>query len=851
MRAICEDRPRLNPVKFPEVMNILRAYEWGYIYSNSLGTSEIYHRPRKEPKFTARTMHTFSEGVDYFLSQDAVIEFVKDQITARGRDFQELSDKALFFPMEDMLNDGTDLLDAVADEDFVKLKLPTGALYQSTTPYESQFDRLTTGDDEDIYSDIQFDSQSIVDDEEEEDDGEEGSGQEDGVEDEHVAGGEHEMDVQPDEDDMLSDITFALQGSPECQSITQPETLTEPQFMDTLVDNAAATCSPAVGDHDVPPLFDEIFTDKQENMRDSQMSRNSPGSQSKATVGCSQDVPCTQVVEDIKDVPCSSQNSQNSLNSLNSQDSQLTGQKRKVSPEKRSSLDSSSSKKRVSPGIKGKAKSKSKSIIVPGSSIKYSASKPASVSNASAPPRTPSNSGSSSNSNSRKFSSETASSPKKTSSPKKVSPKKSPKSSEKKKKRSNSLSPKEAVSPSQAAEVVTGPPSSTLGDTLQRVKGRLQASYTPPSVLHREAEYEQILSATMDSFRDRTGTTIRVAGQPGQGKTMTVKHLIAALKSDVSVEKFSSVFLRGSDFQGGGYRYVERELGLEVSTCEENAQIAVTKYFHVSKLLNAEMILFVIDEIDMLPAKLSQQLLKMVKNNSRVVLIGLANDPSVEEYDTEVIFEVYSEQQILGILNSLTENLIDPRGALMIAKTATAEGDIRPMTNLALACFEYLENQKANCETWVDDLLQPASAVVTLGVVSKAKAEFKPMDMKEKLLSVSKEARVALVSLALQHIAGDYFTFKEMLDLVNTHVEGLQLPRCDGAEVESRRDELINSSFISAVQSSKTVSSSLQRYVFCVSASDLLQENCRDVLLKQNWAKLEEVVRLRQNAEKE
>jgi hypothetical protein len=231
--------------------------------------------------------------------------------------------------------------------------------------------------------------------------------------------------------------------------------------------------------------------------------------------------------------------------------------------------------------------------------------------------------------------------------------------------------------------------------------------------------------------------------------------------------------------------------------------------------------------------------------NSRVVLIGLANKPSEKEFDTEVIFEVYQESQILDIMKSLTENLIDDKGAAMIAKTTTADGDIRPVTTLALSCFEFVENKMAESETGAEDLLQPASAVVNMLVVHKVKAQSRPMDMKEKLQSLTNGARLTLVSVALQYSVGELFTFSSMVDLLNTHLEHLQLPRCDGTEAGARLEELMNASFMNAV-SKNTNSRHISTYSIGVNASDLLQENCREVLLIQNWNLLANVVKCRE-----
>lgn len=154
VRRICQDRPRLNPVKWTDVWSALRAYEWQYFYTTKLGAAEVYHRPRLDISRTNMYENCFVEGVHYFLSQEAVLAFVREQIEARGGDYSALADKALFYPTDDMDNDDSLLLNVVADEDHISLKLPTGSLYRSSNPYESHFDALTTHDCYEVEDDI-------------------------------------------------------------------------------------------------------------------------------------------------------------------------------------------------------------------------------------------------------------------------------------------------------------------------------------------------------------------------------------------------------------------------------------------------------------------------------------------------------------------------------------------------------------------------------------------------------------------------------------------------------------------------------------------------------------------------
>jgi hypothetical protein len=103
------------------------------------------------------------------------------------------------------------------------------------------------------------------------------------------------------------------------------------------------------------------------------------------------------------------------------------------------------------------------------------------------------------------------------------------------------------------------------------------------------------------------------------------------------------------------------------------------------------------------------------------------------------------------------------------------------------------------------------------------------------------------VSLALQYHVGDIFSFSEIVDLSNTHLEALKLQRCTGAEVEGHTQELLNNCFMHEVHSSKKQASSPHnaKFTLGINATDLLQENCRSILLAQNWNELEQSIKIR------
>lgn len=385
-----------------------------------------------------------------------------------------------------------------------------------------------------------------------------------------------------------------------------------------------------------------------------------------------------------------------------------------------------------------------------------------------------------------------------------------------------------------------GSPQEPLRAVLSRVKSRLQGSYSPPNVLHREKECKQ-LSTALNQFLDgQSVKAIRVAGQPGQGKTLAVKHVLSTLPRENILE----IFLKGNDSSTMGFRNLAKRLSIGSFSSEDQAHSAVRN--RIQSQDGPSKIIIVIDEIDMAPVSFIGPLFSVIKSlSSQAVVIGLANNSALKDYDVEVVFEVYKEKQLLDILTSLTENIIDERAAIMIAKTATAEGDVRPMTTLALSCLEHVEQSISNSE-----LSAPARSVVSVVVVSKVKSQLRALDTKEKLGSLTKNAIISLVAIVLQYKTGDVFNFEDAFTLINTHAASLELVRCNGDEAVKRLEELIEAGFLISSKSPKAKNSpNKENFTLGVGVEDLLQENCKEILKLQNWNAMENVAMLRKQGD--
>lgn len=235
----------------------------------------------------------------------------------------------------------------------------------------------------------------------------------------------------------------------------------------------------------------------------------------------------------------------------------------------------------------------------------------------------------------------------------------------------------------------------SLGAVIDRVKNKLSPSYMPNSVVGRSSEFEELFDVVSTFLNERRGGSIRLAGQPGQGKTLTTSWLIKTLEKHDEMDgvaRFSDVtWIVGASLHGGCKELCHSlDIAFE-GTSEEHCKAALRNVLLKSTPGNssrssksrsrsvvddhAPMRIIVVDEIDMLPKNIFQSLMQLANHdNSNFILIGLANDAASSGYSHEIVFEVYQADQMIAILKGLTDNLLDDSAAAMIVKTTSANG---------------------------------------------------------------------------------------------------------------------------------------------------------------------------------
>lgn len=200
--------------------------------------------------------------------------------------------------------------------------------------------------------------------------------------------------------------------------------------------------------------------------------------------------------------------------------------------------------------------------------------------------------------------------------------------------------------------------------------GNLSPSHTPSTLLGRDEEYREI-NRTIDEMVSASSGSLRISGLHGQGKTMTTKLALSNFSSsDVHVVWLSAT-------EQNSLRDIIKLIISSVSSSNASGD----PHDILRQILKATRtpILVVVDEIDILPAKIREGLVSMAnKPHSNLLLVGLANNIFSESFQSSITFEPYDEATLTLILNHLTYHLFEEKSVSLIAKTYASKGKLVP-----------------------------------------------------------------------------------------------------------------------------------------------------------------------------
>ena len=250
-------------------------------------------------------------------------------------------------------------------------------------------------------------------------------------------------------------------------------------------------------------------------------------------------------------------------------------------------------------------------------------------------------------------------------------------------------------------------------------KNKLQISYIPDTVEHREEQIKQIASILAPSLKLNRPSNIFIYGKTGTGKTVSVKHIVSnmlelANKKNIAL---NSIYIncklkRVADTEYRIIAQLGRELGEEIPNTGLPTDEVYKIFFDVLEKKSI-LLLIVLDEIDQLVNKAGDAVLyNLVRineelKNSQISLVGISNnsrfieliEPRVKSSlsEEDVLFPPYNALQLQDILRQRTKyafkkNVLE-QGVVekCAAYSAKEHGDARRALDLLRVAGEVAE----------------------------------------------------------------------------------------------------------------------------------------------------------------
>jgi len=273
--------------------------------------------------------------------------------------------------------------------------------------------------------------------------------------------------------------------------------------------------------------------------------------------------------------------------------------------------------------------------------------------------------------------------------------------------------------------------SSSPQQVLSAMKQSLHLSWKPDKILGRNDEYKKIKDFLENGLRDQKGNSLYVAGAPGTGKTLLVRHII----DEITEKETNEIHV--IEFNATGMDKNPKKAYLllleELSNHKKKTKLAEAVNMLKKKLVpdntaswrRTKMSIIFIDEIDQLYTKRGEVLSNLFRWAkallSKFLLIGVANtlDPArflpdfSGDNDLEpliIIFPPYDKDQLYSIMLQrmkqdqfpLEKNQVpffDPAAIELCARKVSAStGDVRKCLNICSKCLDGVVFSKESTE---------------------------------------------------------------------------------------------------------------------------------------------------------
>jgi len=260
-------------------------------------------------------------------------------------------------------------------------------------------------------------------------------------------------------------------------------------------------------------------------------------------------------------------------------------------------------------------------------------------------------------------------------------------------------------------------------------RSRLQASYTPEVIYHRDKEINRIANILAPALKQEKPSNLFVYGNTGTGKTLTVKHVIDNM---VEVSKNKKISLKIIYVNCKLKRVADTEYRLTAQLASFFGKSIpstglptdeVYKIFYDAVEKEKCVVLIVLDEIDQLIKKAGDGVLyNLTRINeelttSKITLLGISNDTTfIENLDVRVKSSLSEEDILFPPYNALEmQNILKERASKAFKENVIEEGVIEKCA--AYAARGYGDARKAI------ELLRVAGEIAERGKNEKVSIE--------------------------------------------------------------------------------------------------------------------------------
>ena len=261
--------------------------------------------------------------------------------------------------------------------------------------------------------------------------------------------------------------------------------------------------------------------------------------------------------------------------------------------------------------------------------------------------------------------------------------------------------------------------------SLFKNKTVLQSNYSPEEIPYRDKQIDQVASILAPALIGQKTSNLFIYGKTGTGKTLTVQYvrnelLKRAKDSDypLRIEYINCKLKKVADTE---YRIIAElitKLGGDVPVTGLGTDQVYSKFLTTLQSLNEKIFIIVLDEIDHLVKKISDNFLyNLTRLNSeltktQITILGISNDlrflesldPRVRSSlsEEEIVFPPYNAIQIQGILTkrakeAFKDNVVDTAAISKCSAFAAREhGDARRALDLLRVAGEIAERKGEN-----------------------------------------------------------------------------------------------------------------------------------------------------------